>query len=414
MTINLADNNPRIEYAVAQSVTQTSFAVPFEFFDDSDLTVYVDGVVKTQGSDYTVSGGDGSTGTITMSVTGATGGSEVVIVRSIAIERTSDFSAGADINRAALNEQLDILTAMIADLKAKIDRTPSLPDYDTISYSFTLPDSASRANKYLAFGASGQLVASSGTTSTLVASAYGENFVAQADAAAALAYLGVTATAAELNVIGGLTATVTELNYVDGVTGSIQVQLDGKQPLDADLTALAALTGTGFIARTGSALFSGRTITGTSNQITVTDGDGVSGNPTIAAVVASQADAQAGTDNAKLMTALRTKEALNASGSAPTYACRAWANFNGTGTPAIRAAGNVTSITDHGSGDYTLNFDTALPDGNYCPVSLAGLIVVDDGGAAGTAKATTGFRFSVVSVAGARTDVANINIAIFR
>jgi len=45
--------------------------------------------------------------------------------------------------------------------------------------------------------------------------------------------------------------------------------------------------------------------------------------------------------------------------------CRAWVNFNGTGTPAIRAAFNVSSITDNGTGDYTVNFTNALPDANY-------------------------------------------------
>jgi hypothetical protein len=53
-------------------------------------------------------------------------------------------------------------------------------------------------------------------------------------------------------------------------------------------------------------------------------------------------------------------------GSAPSYTCRAWCNFNGTGTVAIRASGNVTSITDNGTGDYTVNFSTAMPDANYC------------------------------------------------
>jgi hypothetical protein len=47
------------------------------------------------------------------------------------------------------------------------------------------------------------------------------------------------------------------------------------------------------------------------------------------------------------------------------YKCRAWVNFNGTGTLAIRASGNVSSITDNGVGDYTLNFTTAMADGNY-------------------------------------------------
>jgi hypothetical protein len=50
---------------------------------------------------------------------------------------------------------------------------------------------------------------------------------------------------------------------------------------------------------------------------------------------------------------------------ATAYGCRAWVNFNGTGTVAIRASGNVTSITDNGTGDYTVNFTTALPDINF-------------------------------------------------
>jgi hypothetical protein len=52
-------------------------------------------------------------------------------------------------------------------------------------------------------------------------------------------------------------------------------------------------------------------------------------------------------------------------GGYPSFACRAWVNFNGTGTVAIRASGNVSSITDNGTGDYTVNFTSALPDGNY-------------------------------------------------
>lgn len=50
---------------------------------------------------------------------------------------------------------------------------------------------------------------------------------------------------------------------------------------------------------------------------------------------------------------------------AVAYGCRAWVNFNGTGTVAIRASGNVSSITDNGTGFYTVNFATAMPDVNY-------------------------------------------------
>ena len=51
--------------------------------------------------------------------------------------------------------------------------------------------------------------------------------------------------------------------------------------------------------------------------------------------------------------------------------CRAWVNFNGAGTVAIRASFNVSSITDNGVGDYTVNFTTAMPDANYCVVGTA-------------------------------------------
>src|SRR6056300_1443614 len=58
---------------------------------------------------------------------------------------------------------------------------------------------------------------------------------------------------------------------------------------------------------------------------------------------------------------------------ATAYGCRAWVNFNGTGTVAIRAGGNVSSITDNGVADYTVNFTTAMPDANYAISGVAGL-----------------------------------------
>ena len=60
------------------------------------------------------------------------------------------------------------------------------------------------------------------------------------------------------------------------------------------------------------------------------------------------------------------------SGTAPLYMCRAWVNFNGTGTVAIRASGNVSSITDNGVGRYTINFTTAMLDANYAAVCSGG------------------------------------------
>ena len=174
MTINISDNNPRISYSVASGVTQSTFTVPFEFFDDSDLNVYVDGILKTITSDYTVSGGDGSTGTVTMSVTGATSGSTVVLTRDTTIERVTDFTAGVDINRAALNTQLDTLTAISADVKDLAERSIRVEDLE-IAPNLVLPSIANRANKLMMFDTEGAVsVASEEALGNII---LGANFI---------------------------------------------------------------------------------------------------------------------------------------------------------------------------------------------------------------------------------------------
>jgi hypothetical protein len=56
---------------------------------------------------------------------------------------------------------------------------------------------------------------------------------------------------------------------------------------------------------------------------------------------------------------------MDISGSTPSYPSRVWVNFNGTGTVAIRADGNVSTISDNGTGDYTINFSVSLPSANF-------------------------------------------------
>lgn len=100
----------------------------------------------------------------------------------------------------------------------------------------------------------------------------------------------------------------------------------------------------------------------------------INGSGTITGVSAGGLPDGSVTDSTLALTAnsQEVKDALNASGSAPIYACRAWVNFNGTGTVAIRASGNVSSITDNGTADYTVNFTTAMPDTNYALTGSSG------------------------------------------
>ena len=99
------------------------------------------------------------------------------------------------------------------------------------------------------------------------------------------------------------------------------------------------------------------------------------------------------------------------SGTAPIYPCRAWVNFNGTGTVAIRASGNVTSITDNGTGDYTVNFTTAMPDANF---SVVGTTNADSRTVSISSLSTTTARVRTSNTAAALVDLSENCVAIFR
>ena len=102
----------------------------------------------------------------------------------------------------------------------------------------------------------------------------------------------------------------------------------------------------------------------------------------------------------------------------PSYQCRAWVNFNGTGTVAIRASGNVSSITDNGTGNYTVNFTNAMPDANYSVVGAGGkasnnLIALNTPAASYT-QTISAVRLTTPYVNGQVTDADQVNVAIFR
>ena len=109
---------------------------------------------------------------------------------------------------------------------------------------------------------------------------------------------------------------------------------------------------------------------------------------------------------------------------ATAYGCRAWVNFNGTGTVAIRASGNVTSITDNGVGDYTVNFTNAMPDANYgyaCNGSIrdatSNNVMLIGGGDRDVAPTSSALRINTVyNNSGVNTsiDAGEVCISIFR
>ena len=213
MTISLTDNNPRISYTVNSGATQTSFTVPFEFFDIADLNVYVDGTKKTATTHYSVaSGGSGATGTINLSVTGASGNSTVVITRDIPLARTTDFPTSGAFNIAGLNTELDKVTAQFADRKDDVDRSLRLADDDT-AVSMELPDKDTRKGKYLAFNAStGVPEAGASTADVALLTTVTTDIAALADIED-----GTTAT----DAISGLAAIKTDVTAVSNIASNV-------------------------------------------------------------------------------------------------------------------------------------------------------------------------------------------------
>jgi hypothetical protein len=110
---------------------------------------------------------------------------------------------------------------------------------------------------------------------------------------------------------------------------------------------------------------------------------------------------------------------------ATAYGCRAWVNFNGTGTVAIRASGNVSSITDNGTGDYTVNFTNAMSDANYSAIAtisgffgtsyfIISTVKVKTDNTGPELQSTTQVKLVSGNSAGTSTDVPVFNVAIFR
>lgn len=202
--------------------------------------------------------------------------------------------------------------------------------------------------------------------------------------------LGVTASAADMGTFTGATIpdTQTAKQALQALETAFEAEPAATRTLTNKTINLSSNTMSGTLAQfntavsdadlasiAGSETLTNKTVNLTSNTLT----------GTLAQFNTAVSDADfvsiAGTEtltNKTLTTPTLTTPNINSasvptvSGTAPLYMARAWVNFNGTGTVAIRASGNVTSITDGGVGVYTVNLTTALADANYSAVATCG------------------------------------------
>jgi hypothetical protein len=231
----------------------------------------------------------------------------------------------------------------------------------------------------------------SDTYAVTTLTAFGRSLMDDADATAARATLGsvigtdVQAYDAGLQSISGLTTAADRTIYTTA----------------SDTYAVTTLTAFGRSLMDDADAAAGRTTLGLGTMATQSSG----------AVAITGGTVAAGTLTGDVAAA-RIAVALNAAGSAPIYACRAWVLFNGTGTPAIAASGNVSSITDNGTGNYTVNFTTAMPDASY---AVTGSVTASFGGSSlGTTSQAVGGATMSTSYSGGAFDPSLVAVAIFR
>ena len=171
----------------------TVFAYSFKALAEADITVTVDGTTKTLTTDYTLSGiGTANGGNVTF-VTAPASDAEVVITRDMDFTRDIDYQDNGDLLAATLDEDVDRTVMLIQQIRQIVRRAIRAPVAETSVDE--LPSADDRASKYLAFDADGQPVATSGTTSDIIVSAFIETLLDDANAAAARATLGAFASA---------------------------------------------------------------------------------------------------------------------------------------------------------------------------------------------------------------------------
>lgn len=187
---------------------------------------------------------------------------------------------------------------------------------------------------------------------------------------------------------------------------------------DSSSTIAVANGGTGATTASGARTNLGLVI-GTDVQAYDSDLTTWAGKTAPSGTVVGTTDTQTLTNKTLTSPALTTPTIDSAqfatvSGSAPIYPCRAWVNFNGSGTVAIRASGNVSSITDSGTGLYRVNFTTSMPDSNYCTSLSNGdsvcWTITNRTGSSETGVNIGLFLYDATGFA----DAAYVNVAVFR
>lgn len=217
--------------------------------------------------------------------------------------------------------------------------------------------------------------------------------------------------------ISGASNTISNISLTTGVTGVLPIANGGTNATTAPNARTSLGLGTVAVEDTVPVSKGGTGATSlTANSVLV--GNGTSAVQEVAPGTVGNLLTSDGTNWTSAVPATPPAPAAlsTASGSAPSYSARAWVNFNGTGTVAIRSSGNVSSITDNGTGNYTVNFTTAMPDADYAALVSGGGVGDDVIGAVpktGTTPTTSAINIQLRR-SGSIVDIPTVNFATFR
>ena len=257
MTIATAKNTPRNTYTASGG--QTVFTIGFEFFATGDIKVFRNGTALTYNAtpgsvaQFSVQGTTnasdsayefGAGGTVTLGA-GATADDSIVIVRDIVVERTTDFTPAASFDVTALNTQLDILMAMMAEREESSSRSIRLPLAETTTgFDMQLPVKASRANKILEFDADGDPACTITSSNLSALGTITGNITTVAGIASNVTTVAgiasnVTAVAGDSTDIGAVAAVSTEIGRLGTSDAVADLAILGTSAIVTDMDLLA-------------------------------------------------------------------------------------------------------------------------------------------------------------------------------
>jgi len=217
------------------------YAFTFEILAASDIAVYKGDTLLTLTTDYSVTINANGTGSVTLVTTAGT--SNITIVGSKTIQRTTDFTTGGDFFANTLNDELDAQTIFIQQVAETAERGMKAPVTDPTDINMTLPRKADRAGKYLAFDANGN--PEPGPTSSAVDQVAAIADEIQAVAAIDNQVVTVAGQSAQINTLAPISASITT---VAGIAPSVvtvaalnSAQLTAIAGATADMSVLAPI-----------------------------------------------------------------------------------------------------------------------------------------------------------------------------